>query len=90
MIIQIVILFILIAGIALTVKGHLVQHHAYTRLGDSLPAKKYQEEEYENLLTLEEELLFLSCLTGMRMKIVGALLIAIPASILILFHIHSV
>lgn len=88
MIIQCAILLILIGGIALMVKGHLVEHHAYIRLGDSLPSKKYEEEEWENLLTLEEENLFLRSLSGMRMKIIGVLLIAIPASILILFHIY--
>lgn len=88
MIIQSVILLILIGGIVLTVKGHLVQHHAYARLGASLPAKKYKEAEGEYLLTLEEENLFLSSLSGLRMKIIGAILIAIPTSILILFHIN--
>ncbi|EOR26627.1 hypothetical protein KGR20_00560 [Cytobacillus oceanisediminis] len=88
MIIQCAVLLILIGGIVLTVKGHLVQHHAYARLGDSLPAKKYEEAELESLLTIEEENLFLSSLTGMRMKIIGALLIAIPASVLILFHLN--
>lgn len=88
MIIQCVVLLVLIGGIALMIKGHLVEHHAYVQLGDSLPAKKMEEEEWENLLTLEEENLFLNSLSGMRMKIIGALLIAIPASILILFHIH--
>ncbi|MEM5593618.1 hypothetical protein AAHH67_20940 [Niallia circulans] len=58
MIIQSVVLLILIGGVVLTVKGHLVQHHAYAQLGDSLPAKKLKGAEGENLLTLEEENLF--------------------------------
>ncbi len=88
LIIQSVVLLILIGGVVLTVKGHLVQHHAYARLGDSLPAKKFTEAEGENLLTIEEENLFLSSLSGLRMKIIGAILIAIPSSILILFHLN--
>ena len=80
-------MLLIISGLILTIKGHFVQQHAYLRLGSTLVEKKWLEEEFENLLTSEEKSLFLASLSGIRMKIVGALLVAIPVCILILLHI---
>ncbi|HWJ80470.1 MAG TPA: hypothetical protein VNR61_20600 [Niallia sp.] len=87
MLIQIFIMLLIIGGLFLAVKGHFVQQHAYFRLGSTLVDKEWLEEEYENVLTPEEQRLFLTSLSGIRMKIVGALLVFIPLSILILLHI---
>ncbi|PKG25197.1 hypothetical protein [Niallia nealsonii] len=68
------------------VKGHLIQHKAYYHLGNMLNSPSYLTNE-ENILTVEAETLFLTSLSGVRLKIIGVLLIAIPSSILILVSI---
>ena len=87
MILQIFISIFIFIGILLAVKGHLVQHKAYYDLGNALNSRNLMLHEQENILTSEEESLFLTSLSGVRLKIIGALLIAIPSSILILVSI---
>jgi len=86
MILQLFISIFIVIGILLTVKGHLIQHKAYYHLGNILNSRNYITNG-EMILTGEEESLFLTSLSGVRLKIIGVLLIAIPSSVLILVSI---
>jgi hypothetical protein len=80
------VLLIVLIGIVLTLKGHLIQRNAFLQLGNTLSKRDTMLEKQKNQLTLEEESLFIASLSGIRMKIIGVLLIALTASVLILLN----
>ncbi|MFT8319459.1 MAG: hypothetical protein ABF649_00980 [Bacillus sp. (in: firmicutes)] len=87
MFIQTVVIIIIVIGIFLARKGHKIQTHAFSQLGSTLTNRQLVQTESKHLLTIEEENLFLTSLSGIRLKIIGVLVIAIPCSVLILLHI---
>ncbi|MEK4667147.1 hypothetical protein [Niallia sp. FSL R7-0271] len=86
MFIQLILITIMLFGAFLSIKGRLVQRSSVWHLGNMLGQKGLLEEEAYSI-TLEEENLFLRSLSGIRMKIIGALMMGITASLIILFHI---
>lgn len=86
MFIQLILITIMLFGAFLSIKGRIVQRSSVWHLGNMLGGKRLLDEE-SYPITLEEENLFLRSLSGIRMKIVGALLMGITASLIILFHI---
>jgi len=84
--IQLILITIMLFGAFLSIKGRLVQRSSVWHLGNMLGQKGLLEEEAYSI-TLEEENLFLRSLSGIRMKIIGALMMGITASLIILFHI---
>jgi len=84
--IQLILITIMLFGAFLSIKGRLVQRSSVWHLGNMLGQKGLLEEEAYPI-TLEEENLFLRSLSGIRMKIIGALMMGITASLIILFHI---
>ncbi|WP_445488302.1 hypothetical protein [Niallia sp. 03133] len=86
MFIEIIVISVIVYGIFLAVKGHKIQYHAFSKLGATLKNREWVQKESEQLLTTEEEVLFLTSLSGIRMKIIGVLLIAIPCSLLMLLN----
>jgi hypothetical protein len=73
-------------GAFLSIKGRIIQRSSFWHLSNLLGEKNLLDEKLYPI-TLEEENLFLRSLTGIRMKIIGALMMGITAGLIILFHI---
>jgi len=86
MFIHLVLIAIMLFGAFLSIKGRIIQRTSFWHLGNMLGEKGLLDEELYPI-TLEEEHLFLRSLTGIRMKIIGTLMMGITAGLIILFHI---
>jgi hypothetical protein len=86
MFIQLVLISIMLFGAFLSIKGRIIQRSSFWHLSNLLGEKNLLDEKLYPI-TLEEENLFLRSLTGIRMKIIGALMMGITAGLIILFHI---